>query len=262
MSDRILRGSIIRSNKVNSLTWAGEVFYRRLMSVADDFGCFDANPAIVRTSIYPKQLNKVSESDVAKWTQQIAEAGLIRLYEHDNDLFLEILEFDQRLRQKRRRYPEPPTDKSKPADIPPTNGGQPADTIPPTGPPVFESDIESDDEDEPPTPPPKIEYNNPKDIDLLKDLVFSDRGYFREPLQMKYGLTEDQVYQWLIQFNKTLRFSGQGVKTEKDYRTHFMNWLEKQPDKRTPGERKNGTTDSAVQDRIKSLLQKEKNGNS
>lgn len=250
MADRILRERILKSKKVNSLKWDAEVFYRRLHSVVDDYGCFDANPAILRTSCYPKQLSKVSESDVTKWMQNVAEAGLVRLYEHDDDMYLEVLEFDQRLRQKRRKYPIPPT-------------GQQLDSNPPAdGPPVFESESESDDEEEPP-PPPQIDYNSPKDIDLLKEKVFIDKGYFKEPLQMKHGISEDQLYEWLSQFNNMLRLSGQGVKTEKDYRTHFMNWLSKQPDKKSPGEKKNGSgTDSSIQSHIKSLMQKEKNGHS
>ena len=235
MPDRILRGSIIRSNKVNSLNWGAEVFYRRLMSLVDDFGCFDANPAIVRTSLYPKQLNKVSESDVAKWTREIAEAGLIRLYEHDNDLYLELLDFEQRLRQKRRRYPEPPTDNKQPADNLLTSGGQVADTKPANCPPVFDTDTDTDTDDEgeqpPPTPTP---FGGMKDIDLIKESCIHDSGYFTNLHCMKYDIAKDQLYKWLINFNQWLKYQAITAKTERDYRTHFGNWFSKQENKKSP----------------------------
>ncbi len=38
MPNRIIREGILTSEAVNSLSWEAEVFFRRLLSVVDDFG--------------------------------------------------------------------------------------------------------------------------------------------------------------------------------------------------------------------------------
>ncbi len=48
MPNRILREGILTSERVNLLSWEAEVFYRRLMSVVDDYGRFHAHPALLR----------------------------------------------------------------------------------------------------------------------------------------------------------------------------------------------------------------------
>lgn len=105
MPDRIVRANILSSDAINKLSWPAEVFYRRLMSVADDFGRYDARPEILRSSLYPLRLDNVSKSDIAKWMLETAEAGLVRLYSTDGRDYLEILKFGQRLRAMKSKYP-------------------------------------------------------------------------------------------------------------------------------------------------------------
>ena len=57
MPNRILREGILDSDRVNKLSWGAEVFYRRLMSVVDDFGRFDARIDLLKSKLYP--LNKM-----------------------------------------------------------------------------------------------------------------------------------------------------------------------------------------------------------
>lgn len=107
MPNRMLREGIISSDKVNKLSWPAEVFYRRLMSVADDFGFFDARPELLRPALYPLQLNKVTESDIAKWLDESSGAGLVRVYTVKGKDYLQIIDFNQRLRIKNSKYPPP-----------------------------------------------------------------------------------------------------------------------------------------------------------
>jgi len=107
MPDRIVRQDILTSDPVNSLSWAAEVFYRRLMSLADDYGRYEARPSLLRASLYPLKLDRVSESDVVKWMSECSEAGLIRVYTIDKKEYVEILKFGQRLRAMKSRYPAP-----------------------------------------------------------------------------------------------------------------------------------------------------------
>jgi hypothetical protein len=104
---RLLRDGILESEAVCSLQWAAEVLYRRLMSVADDYGRFSASPKLIRAKCYPLQIDKVSDSDVGKWLAQVAEAGLVRVYPaEDGKRYLEIVKFGQQVRAKS-KHPAP-----------------------------------------------------------------------------------------------------------------------------------------------------------
>lgn len=107
MPDRIVRAGILDSDRVNMLSWAAEVFYRRLMSVADDYGRFDARPSKLRASLYALKLDRVSEPDIVKWLGECSKAGLVRMYTVNSKQYLEILDFNQRLRAMKSKYPAP-----------------------------------------------------------------------------------------------------------------------------------------------------------
>lgn len=107
MPSRILREGILTSPRMAMLGWAEEVFYRRLHSVVDDFGRYFADPGLLRAACYPRQLNKVSDSDIGKWLQSIAAAGLVRVYPaQDGERYLEVLDFGQQIRAKKSKFPE------------------------------------------------------------------------------------------------------------------------------------------------------------
>ncbi|MFY2843592.1 hypothetical protein ACOTJF_18040 [Achromobacter ruhlandii] len=107
MPVRLIRDGILTSERVCSLGWATEVFYRRLMSVVDDYGRYYAKATLLRAACYPLQLNKVSDSDIEKWLTQVVEAALVRVYlAKDGKRYLEILDFNQRI-QSKSKFPEP-----------------------------------------------------------------------------------------------------------------------------------------------------------
>lgn len=108
MPNRILREGILTSPKIAKLSWAEEVLYRRLMSLVDDFGRYFAAPDLLRGHAFPRQLNKVSDSDVGKWIQAIEEAGLVRVYPaQDGERYLEIVNFGQQVRATKSKFPPP-----------------------------------------------------------------------------------------------------------------------------------------------------------
>ena len=80
MPTRLLREGILDSDSVCSLSFPAEVFYRRLMSVVDDFGRFDGRPAVLKSRLYPLQGDKVREADIPRWIAECEKAGLIVLY--------------------------------------------------------------------------------------------------------------------------------------------------------------------------------------
>jgi uncharacterized phage protein (TIGR02220 family) len=107
--NRILREGILTSERIAKLAWPAEVFYRRLMSVVDDFGRYHAHPTLLRAACYPLQLEKVSDSDIGKWILATEEAGLVRVYPaEDGKRYLELMDFRQQMRAKASKYPQPP----------------------------------------------------------------------------------------------------------------------------------------------------------
>lgn len=95
MPTRLIRDAILTSGRVASLSWEEEVFYRRLMSVADDYGLYDARPPILRSALYPLQLDKMSECNIQRCLSACEAAGLILLYSHAGKPYLMILGFGQ-----------------------------------------------------------------------------------------------------------------------------------------------------------------------
>jgi len=80
MPTRMLRDGILSSDRVNLLTAPEEVFYRRLMSVVDDYGRFIAHAKLIRAACFPLKLESVSDSDIGKWLLATEKAGLVRVY--------------------------------------------------------------------------------------------------------------------------------------------------------------------------------------
>lgn len=110
MPNRILREGIITSPRIAKLGWPEEVLYRRLMSVVDDYGRYYADAGMMRAACYPRQLGKVADSDVGKWTRNLVEAGLVRVYPaSDGESYLELLDFRQQVRAKDSKFPDPPS---------------------------------------------------------------------------------------------------------------------------------------------------------
>ena len=61
MPTRLIREGILSSDRVNLLDWGAEVFYHRLLNRVDDHGLYDARPSILRASLYPLKVAKVSD---------------------------------------------------------------------------------------------------------------------------------------------------------------------------------------------------------
>lgn len=104
----MLREGILTSERVNKLNAPAEVFYRRLMSVVDDFGRYFAKPELLLAACYPLQIEKVRKADVATWIGATCEAGLVRRYTVDGKDYLQLIDFRQQVRAKASKFPQPP----------------------------------------------------------------------------------------------------------------------------------------------------------
>lgn len=109
MPNRIIRDAILTSETVCSLGWAEEVFYRRLMSIVDDYGRYEANPQLLRSRCYPLQTDHVPVSDIEQWLIQCANAGLVQIYNVAGKRYLQINKFGQQQRSAS-KFPQPPAD--------------------------------------------------------------------------------------------------------------------------------------------------------
>lgn len=107
MPSRIVREGILTSERINALSPNAELFYRRLMSVVDDFGRFSANPTLLRASCYPLKLDSVKEDSISKHLAECVGARLIVLYTVAGKAFLELQDFRQQVRAKESKYPSP-----------------------------------------------------------------------------------------------------------------------------------------------------------
>lgn len=125
MPNRILREGIVTSERVNSLDWDAEVFYRRLMSVIDDFGRYTANAKLLLGTCYALKLDVVSLDDINRWLSECQKADLLRVYEVSGKPFLEVIDFKQQIRSKESKYPSPdsgsPIECTAPAKQPKSN---------------------------------------------------------------------------------------------------------------------------------------------
>ena len=121
MPNRIIREAILSSERVASLGWPAEVFYRRLMSIVDDYGRHEAHPQLLRSRCYPLQTDNVRTADITRWMAECQKAGLILGYEVEGKRYLEILNFGQQ-RRSASKCPPPSADADKrkhpPADAP------------------------------------------------------------------------------------------------------------------------------------------------
>ncbi|HKB60060.1 MAG TPA: hypothetical protein VKC56_08470 [Gallionellaceae bacterium] len=108
MPNRILREGILTSERVNSLGFEAEVFYRRLMSVADDYGRFHAHPALLRAALFPLKLDAVRDEAMARLLEEVETAGLVRTYVVEGKRYLQLLDFRQRVRANASKFPAPP----------------------------------------------------------------------------------------------------------------------------------------------------------
>jgi hypothetical protein len=214
MPNRVVRADILESDKVNKLSWAGEVFYRRLMSILDDYGFGDGRIAILRSKLYPLRLDKVSESDITKWLAECESAGLVRLYQVSDRPYLEMFNFGQTLRQKKAKFP---TCEQMQADAstceqmsPERKGNETERKVPPFDPSDY--------------------YNNPEEaFEDIKNNEVQMENLLR--LVKSYGYATTSKVTVMLAAKKFLSIEGAKdgftSRTKKDVKDHFINWINK-----------------------------------
>ena len=105
MPNRILRDWTY-SDSVDKISFQAEVLFTRLIMKADDYGSYFAKPKLINGNCFP--LKDIRESDISRWLQELASAGLIVFYTAENKEYLNIINFNQRLRSMKKCFPQVP----------------------------------------------------------------------------------------------------------------------------------------------------------
>ena len=111
MPTRVVREGILDSERVGALSPLAELFYRKLMSVVDDYGRFELVLSVLRARLYSQRLDDVSEDDIRKWINECCagERPLLVCYVVNGKKYFEIQEFNQQHKSQKSKYPDPPS---------------------------------------------------------------------------------------------------------------------------------------------------------
>jgi hypothetical protein len=92
---------------VNELSEEGELFYRRLMSIVDDYGRFEADPDLIRARAFPRQFDRWTVERIQRCLTEVSgESPLVTVYHGGSRKLLQINNFGQRV-QSKEKYPGP-----------------------------------------------------------------------------------------------------------------------------------------------------------
>jgi len=105
LPNRIIKESICTSDTIDQLSWFEEVFFYRLIVNCDDYGRFDARPAILKARLFP--LKTVTEKQISDALNKLSTVGIVALYEYDGKPYLQLVTWDkhQTVRNKKSKYP-------------------------------------------------------------------------------------------------------------------------------------------------------------
>lgn len=211
MPNRILR-DWTDSDKINALSALAERFFTRLIMKADDFGCFYADTRLVKANLFPLLMDSIREADIARWMEECQKAGLIVLYEVSGKKYLEVLNFNQRLRLQKRKFPCR------------SNDGQMTVKCPPEDETKLKMKLEVESEVE-------VEPNQQQQShEVFAKKFFSEVARLdRENIEMQLNPRRLLAENDLLEFNRHLMTEGKNHVHWSEYLKHLRNWMNKRP---------------------------------
>lgn len=108
MPTRYLKSGIRDSELIDSLSPLAETFYYRLLVTVDDFGRFDARPAMIKAQCFPIK-ESVTVKNCGDMLKELVDSGLIDIYQVDGKSVLQVCKWDNVPRAKESKYPDKPT---------------------------------------------------------------------------------------------------------------------------------------------------------
>lgn len=113
MPQRFLRPGITNSDRWNSVSFAAQSFYIRILTLVDDFGQYDARSSVLLGNCFsiwnvtqPKEAFNLA--GVEQLLQQLAASRLVELYEtNEGKRFLQVSQWQERIREGcKRKWPQ------------------------------------------------------------------------------------------------------------------------------------------------------------
>ena len=106
MPTRYLKPGVRDSEAIDSLSPQAEILFYRLLVTVDDFGRFDARPAMIKAQCFPIK-DSISISKCKDLLDELNNKGLIYIYEAGGKLNLMMCKWDNVPRAKESKYPAP-----------------------------------------------------------------------------------------------------------------------------------------------------------
>lgn len=107
MPNRIIKESICTSEKLANLNDFEFRLWISLILLADDYGCGDARPAIIKGRAFPLR-ERLANKDVENSLVKLAAGGCVNLYEVDGKPYYQFPNWSQhqRIRNAKPKYPQ------------------------------------------------------------------------------------------------------------------------------------------------------------
>lgn len=105
MPNRVIREGFLDSEKINSLKDAEQNFFIRLMLIVDDYGRYENRTELIKSRCYP--VTDMRLTVVSKMLTELESVKLIVFYSVKGKMYLEIPNYNQRVRQKIEKHPSP-----------------------------------------------------------------------------------------------------------------------------------------------------------
>lgn len=109
MPTRYLKPGIRDSESIEKLSHIAETLYYRLLVTVDDFGRYDARPAMVKAACFPIK-DSINATKTEGLLDELAKHGLIKIYTVADKPYLQMSKWDNVPRAKESKYPTTPYD--------------------------------------------------------------------------------------------------------------------------------------------------------
>jgi hypothetical protein len=104
MPTRYLKPGIRDSESIEKLTHIAETLYYRLLVTVDDFGRYDARPAMVKAACFPIK-DSINANKTEGLLEELAKHGLVQIYKVEDKPYLQMTKWDNIPRAKESKYP-------------------------------------------------------------------------------------------------------------------------------------------------------------
>lgn len=109
MPNRVIKESIKTSEEIDKLSWFEEIVFYRLMVTVDDYGCYDGRAIVLKNELFPTK-DCITRKNVEDAIEKLESVKLLVRYTVKDRPYIYLPTFGnhQRLRNRHRKYPEPP----------------------------------------------------------------------------------------------------------------------------------------------------------